>query len=690
MELINQLVSRIEYIHNFQNKGITFLDLRKIFGDGKFLSRVISFALKTVHIEKGHKILTMESRGFLLATLMAEQTGATVVLVRKPGKTHNPISVSYMKEYGPDKLEYNAADIKKGDHCWIIDDIIATGGTIDAVAQAIIQESCGVYRGAFTLYDLGFDHRLSHIYSCVVLQRDADIYKYDRPGAAFLSNELFQLATIEDSIDFNNGLNPDAIVLFHPSVEFLVPKLTPHHRPHRITWKRFPNSDPHFIMPTNLKGKSVVFVMSGKYDDLMDQIQVLQFLNMQNLKTLDIIFPYFTYSTMERADNDNGIITAYTIAQTITSNLHPTKTGRPTFVTYDIHATPVLHYFSDKVTMINYSLMELFAAKHITRNDTVVFPDDGAMKRFSHIFKNIPLISCAKIRNGNERRIHISNSERIADIDEHLKQTKRVFIVDDLVRTGGTLLNTMQILVSKGVDPRNIHFYTTHADFTDGSYMRFVDHLFGKFHVYNTNPNLVSKLRKYPCFVIHEIPEYNSVKYSSIVSNGYLLVASTNQNKVNAAICLSYAIHKQNKITLQIPVASGVPEQPIGREQGLTGAKNRLRNVLNASIVLTTEEKNIIIVAIESYLELIDDIVYDIPCVIVWNAGKENVYFGERVPMPKKYYDMSAAVAFTRTAGSFLEEEYNLPSDGWFTFQNPDKTRTQQIINAVFVQQQKD
>ncbi len=180
-----------------------------------------------------------------------------------------------------------------------------------------------------------------------------------------------------------------------------------------------------------------------------------------------------------------------------------------------------------------------------------------------------------------------------------------------------------------------------------------------------------------------------------------LIVASTNQNKIDAAITLEKTFGSNIQEVLQIGVPSDVPEQPVGYDQGFLGAQNRLNHI--RKILAQSEDHSVVsIISIESFLVVTETsdsnvdpkeekeiTVTDIPCVIhsvekytpLGNKISEvTTTYGEPVNMPVKYYLLSKATGFTKTAGSFIEAEFNLKKDGWFEYLNRGKSRVDQIL----------
>ena len=132
------LAPYIRTIPNFPKQGVMFRDVTTLFKDKAGFKLMID---KLVDIYKGKKIdkiVGIESRGFIIASVLAYKLGAGVVLARKPNKLPaEKISHEYELEYGKDKIEMHVDAIKKGERVAIVDDLIATGGTAAAVAKLV-------------------------------------------------------------------------------------------------------------------------------------------------------------------------------------------------------------------------------------------------------------------------------------------------------------------------------------------------------------------------------------------------------------------------------------------------------------------------------------------------------------------------------------------------------------------------
>ncbi len=130
--------SRIRDVYDFPQKGIVFKDLTTVFKDPRAL-HIIGWDLSQLYRDKGvSKVVGIESRGFIGASILAFELAAGFVPVRKPGKLPaDTISATYDKEYGKDAIEIHRDAITPDDVVVIHDDVLATGGTMAAAYELI-------------------------------------------------------------------------------------------------------------------------------------------------------------------------------------------------------------------------------------------------------------------------------------------------------------------------------------------------------------------------------------------------------------------------------------------------------------------------------------------------------------------------------------------------------------------------
>ncbi|MGN8914088.1 adenine phosphoribosyltransferase [Anaerofustis butyriciformans] len=131
------LKSKIRVIEDFPKEGISFKDITTLVKDKDALKETIDRLCDYIPNDVD-LIVGPESRGFIFGTAVAYKIGAGFVPVRKPGKLPaETLSYTYDLEYGTDTIEIHKDAIKKGDKVVIIDDLIATGGTLEASAKAV-------------------------------------------------------------------------------------------------------------------------------------------------------------------------------------------------------------------------------------------------------------------------------------------------------------------------------------------------------------------------------------------------------------------------------------------------------------------------------------------------------------------------------------------------------------------------
>lgn len=132
----------IREVQDFPKKGINFKDITTLLKDPDALRYIIDQISKSMEGKQVDVVAGPESRGFIVGVPVAVQLGAGFVPVRKPGKLPaEVVSYEYELEYGTDRLEIHKDAIKPGQKVAIVDDLLATGGTVLATAKLI--ESLG-------------------------------------------------------------------------------------------------------------------------------------------------------------------------------------------------------------------------------------------------------------------------------------------------------------------------------------------------------------------------------------------------------------------------------------------------------------------------------------------------------------------------------------------------------------------
>ncbi|MGL1934739.1 MAG: adenine phosphoribosyltransferase [Fibrobacterales bacterium] len=153
---LNELKESIRDIPDFPKKGIVFKDITTLLSNPDALTTAIK-EMAAPFLESNIDIVVgTEARGFIFAPAIAQILGAGFVPARKPGKLPGPThSIEYALEYGTDTLEMHTDSFKPGAKVLLVDDLLATGGTI-AATRSLVEETGGIVAGYSFLIELQF------------------------------------------------------------------------------------------------------------------------------------------------------------------------------------------------------------------------------------------------------------------------------------------------------------------------------------------------------------------------------------------------------------------------------------------------------------------------------------------------------------------------------------------------------
>jgi adenine phosphoribosyltransferase len=166
------LKAHIRQIPDFPKPGINFFDISTLIKHPKAWRTAIERMAEAVVAWQPDLIAGIDARGFLLATPLAMHLNRGTVMIRKKGKLPGKVSrAAYGLEYGTDEVEIQQDAVDKNQRVVIVDDLLATGGTIMAAAK-LIRQAGGIVAGSSCLIELSF------------LQGRA---KFDMPFASVLS-----------------------------------------------------------------------------------------------------------------------------------------------------------------------------------------------------------------------------------------------------------------------------------------------------------------------------------------------------------------------------------------------------------------------------------------------------------------------------------------------------------------------
>ena len=155
-DIIDSLYGAIRTVPDFPIEGIMFRDITPVLADGELLTSLVDrmiVDLNALDWQPTH-IAGPESRGFIFGSMVAERLGVGFVPVRKPGKLpHKVMSEEYELEYGSNVLEVHVDALGSDDRVVILDDLLATGGTVAATANLCTRLGADVL-GAMFLIEL--------------------------------------------------------------------------------------------------------------------------------------------------------------------------------------------------------------------------------------------------------------------------------------------------------------------------------------------------------------------------------------------------------------------------------------------------------------------------------------------------------------------------------------------------------
>ena len=128
----------IRSIPDWPAKGILFRDITPLLADKQALRQAIETLYEDYRTEKIDYVAAIEARGFILGASIAERLGAGFIPIRKKGKLpYETESITYDLEYGTDSLEVHNDALQAGDRVLMFDDLLATGGTMEAACKLI-------------------------------------------------------------------------------------------------------------------------------------------------------------------------------------------------------------------------------------------------------------------------------------------------------------------------------------------------------------------------------------------------------------------------------------------------------------------------------------------------------------------------------------------------------------------------
>ncbi|KAL1355368.1 hypothetical protein HN51_007417 [Arachis hypogaea] len=302
------------------------------------------------------------------------------------------------------------------------------------------------------------------------MNKDSSIHGNNNSSSSSFSSSLVSVSAATSS-EFRTKNAKKVVLFFCDETKSLAQKIASESDTielRTISWGKFPDGFPNIFIPNaqSIRGQHVAFLASFSSPAVIfEQIPVIYQLPKLFISSFTLVLPFFPTGTSERMEDEGDIATAFTLARLL-SNIPISRGGPTSLVTFDIHALQERFYFGDNILPCFESGIPLLKRRlqdlPDSDNISIAFPDDGAWKRFHKQLQHFPTIVCAKVREGDQRIVRIKEGDPSA---------RHVVIVDDLVQSGGTLVECQKVLAAHGAE--KISAYVTHGIFPNKSWARF-------------------------------------------------------------------------------------------------------------------------------------------------------------------------------------------------------------------------
>ncbi len=467
-------------------------------------------------------IIGIDSRGYIMGEAVATHLSVKFVMAAKSGKLPGEVikSHAYTTEYDKqDSMEITKNIIDVNDRVIIVDDILATGGSAVNVAELVNQTGAnlvgflflGQINGlngnklinekfpkaiVYSICKFGENQEIKH---ATIKQETGQISHIENNGL-IISQTVYQTREVNEIENIIFKDNNRIILMYHPSrrqhAKEIFLRFPNEFELQEISWKCFPDGwpDVKIMNPDRLINRHVVFLMACEnLKNIMEQLFVCMILPAQFLKSLVIDINYFAPGTHERVTQPGVLATAETMSR-LFSNIPHTKSGAPIIQITDLHALSNQFYFKDCFAHLISSIPMLLELKP---NTTIVFPDDGAYKRYGPMILADnplrPMLICTKMRENEKRSVKIAEWK---NFPKHFTECKEmlheVIIIDDLCHSGSTMIECVKELKKiPGIE--HVDAWITHGVFEQSQYLHFLQYgkyagYFREIHITNSLP----------------------------------------------------------------------------------------------------------------------------------------------------------------------------------------------------------
>lgn len=154
MTTVQDFAALIRAVPDFPRAGVMFRDISPLLANAAGFAQCIDALAEPWQGQKVQAVAGIEARGFIFGAALAHKLQAGFVPLRKPGKLPPPVSsVAYQLEYGSDRLEVQTNALSEGERVLLVDDVLATGGTLEAAAKLLVQQGANLL-GASVVIEL--------------------------------------------------------------------------------------------------------------------------------------------------------------------------------------------------------------------------------------------------------------------------------------------------------------------------------------------------------------------------------------------------------------------------------------------------------------------------------------------------------------------------------------------------------
>lgn len=698
---LQEIADTMTVVENFRGEGVNFFDINTTLMNSDANKSITKWLIRILKDLEFDMLAGVDARGFLFKSV-ADEMGIPFTMIRKSGKLPNCVlSTPYSTEYSSGDILSISDRIEPGTKILLVDDVIVTGGTLLNAADLIWKIGC-VNVGCLALVEVVNHPRRVRLFN------DIDcfsLFKYDEAAKTthldpelnkkYLTMERHDSYSMKRFYQLKHDNNDyDTVVMYYPTMQGVAENFVSrnlHSRLGSIIWDKFKDGTDNitFEHEDYLRDKNLIFFMSLVDGDIFGQISMMKVLPRQDITSLHVYLPFFPSGTMERVSEygPNTLATADTLSSMLSTDIPMTKTGPAKITIYDLHTLQNRFYFRNDV-MIEMATGVEILKKKLSKDTLIVFPDAGAKSRFGEFFNDgYHVVACNKVRRGDERVITCD------DIDLLPRKVKinKAIIIDDLVQSGGTLIECMRSLRRKGIE--NVSAYVTHLVLPDKAHLKFIGRLpddsFDHIYHTNSNPTVVKRvhddclrLRINNPFVCLNFEEYITQDQISNKDKKFINIAVASLSDVKlGAVYDSFSRYFNCRVFGVSGIQSGVPEQPIGNEEISLGCLNRMNEMKSY-----LEKSDFIFVSIESGIRKMikGDVEVSVDYTEILCSGRNGGEFSlisDDVVFPNGYFEESSNTG--KTVGELMKRDYGYDSTSWNHNYGDGKTRRQLISDSI-------